>query len=1001
MSKKNIANKAQKFAVILGGLGLLFMVGGVTSAFFNYTRTGNENVVKTGNIEFNFTENVLHLENVFPINSSDVLTDQNNVGVSTVNIQGNTSYNGGIEYLVSVASGENLILNGQSIPVSVNIDTTQDTNKTIGSNDTDYFDNRGGSTSIYKVLAKDTIAAGEKLLVGYIAPNEEINGKITLRVYFDESKIGVSDTYYGGETPRSFGEGKVVLTTEEWNALQDSPIIFKIKVEANEGIWVENEVLSITPMITRINAGSNNSDDNYLTLTTNNANVVNEDNKMVWVNNIEYNDETNLGVSRFTVKVDKDFIKDEDTYYDITINYLDEGEGNILLQSSSTANNARNYLGYGYSNYVEDYPIWSERTFYIKNLTYSLTNTGTWKNVTFNVTNEFFEKDIDNYMHLYFGKDVRKNGEPTTIKVSQITVTKRMFKIDSIDQNNRHIVGNIYNVNNFGMGFSVKNVSGGNTEAKITYEVLDIDDKLLAKKVVDNVLFTEGEVKNYYLDNVNKNGVFTLVVKVDYGEYVEIEKIKFSRMIDDLSTVKNNFLGLTAHLNYGGWYNENVVNDSLDIIGKLGFGNIRQGVNDRFVRNDLQSGDFTNTLGRYEETFDTITNSSFTVLPIVWDTYTNIATDGNGIITDASLEDLKNELIEYYLKFATKYKNKLVYYEMPGEWNQKSFMTPEKYAYLVVEVSKRIKEVDTDAKIVAISSFDDIWCDNQGCSYYTRAESNHQEFQTNSWFARVFDTKWEDQNNVEHDFLYYIDFISLDFYPYTFSNSIMDNYYFERIDGVRKIINHYNTLGKDIPIILTETGFHTGENGATEKSQAINLVEIIVFALANKGNKQINGSNFVSYNFDRVYIYSLQDEAQNNKYGESNYGIVNFYRDNKIKPFTRDVEMSAKASYVAINMVNYLLNNSNLVDTNERLVSDKSAGDAYLYYRFADANKNTIVVWNNGGTRNISLNLPDLNGKELVIYDMYGNIIKTFVNNSNNISVNISEEPVYIVANNS
>ena len=58
-----------------------------------------------------------------------------------------------------------------------------------------------------------------------------------------QEKILISDTYDGTEsdnmgTPNSMAQGKTVLTTSEWNALKTSGISFKVKVEANEGIWV-------------------------------------------------------------------------------------------------------------------------------------------------------------------------------------------------------------------------------------------------------------------------------------------------------------------------------------------------------------------------------------------------------------------------------------------------------------------------------------------------------------------------------------------------------------------------------------------------------------------------------------------------------------------------------------------------------------------------------------------------------------------------------------------
>ena len=69
--------------------------------------------------------------------------------------------------------------------------------------------------------------------------NEDLTSvQITLLV-----NAGLVEEYTNG-TPSSFGEGRVVLTTDEWNSLQTNGVSFQIKVESQEGTWVE-EINSI------------------------------------------------------------------------------------------------------------------------------------------------------------------------------------------------------------------------------------------------------------------------------------------------------------------------------------------------------------------------------------------------------------------------------------------------------------------------------------------------------------------------------------------------------------------------------------------------------------------------------------------------------------------------------------------------------------------------------------------------------------------------------------
>ena len=88
------------------------------------------------------------------------------------------------------------------------------------------------------------------ILVGYIKPDSVgVNGSINITAYIDTNNVAISDTVSRidngnliyGETSGEWIAGREVITTEEWNALSSTPLSFKVKVEANEGIWVEEE----------------------------------------------------------------------------------------------------------------------------------------------------------------------------------------------------------------------------------------------------------------------------------------------------------------------------------------------------------------------------------------------------------------------------------------------------------------------------------------------------------------------------------------------------------------------------------------------------------------------------------------------------------------------------------------------------------------------------------------------------------------------------------------
>ncbi len=247
-----INSKKQMF-IVIAVFTLILLLGTTTYAFFNYTRTGASNTIKVGRISFNTNQTrTINLTNVFPIDSSKVATDTENVGKVEITIVGDTDYTGGIEYLVSSEDAHLTVTRGQKrviVPIGVNVDVTN-----LGEEKEDYFTAREDKdATMYKKIVGNTITGNQMLLVGYIKPNttsgtiEGINGKVSITAYLNKDLISISDTYDGTEsdtngTTYNWVNNRVNLTTSEWNSLQSAGLSFKVKVEANEGIWVTGSV---------------------------------------------------------------------------------------------------------------------------------------------------------------------------------------------------------------------------------------------------------------------------------------------------------------------------------------------------------------------------------------------------------------------------------------------------------------------------------------------------------------------------------------------------------------------------------------------------------------------------------------------------------------------------------------------------------------------------------------------------------------------------------------
>ena len=230
---------------------LIVVTVGVSYSFYNYTKTGNLNNVRTGSMNFNAEQGVeVTLSDLFPITASGEITPETpGVGSVTVHVTGDTNYDKGIEYRVKTVnvSGSN----GTNLPISVNISySANGTGKTIGQETDDYFADRGDSNSVYQLLTTDTISENGDLVMGYIAPGETgIDGNITIMAYLDAGNIAITDTHpeeltdtnndgYIDGTDDTWVDGRTVFTTEEWNQLSSSGVSFQIKVEANEGLWI-------------------------------------------------------------------------------------------------------------------------------------------------------------------------------------------------------------------------------------------------------------------------------------------------------------------------------------------------------------------------------------------------------------------------------------------------------------------------------------------------------------------------------------------------------------------------------------------------------------------------------------------------------------------------------------------------------------------------------------------------------------------------------------------
>ena len=181
-------NKKRRYMFIAGPMVLFIALLGFTYAFFNYTRTGQANTIRTGQINFLTTQGTT-------IN----LTEVGNNNVMTLRIEGDTTYSGGEEFEITFESVNNTIgtsPNEVTIPINYIATYTPTTSgENIGNAAvSNYFSERGSTNTVYELTETGVIETGKQVLVGFIPANGDIDGTLTIKAYLDSSNIAIN--YY-------------------------------------------------------------------------------------------------------------------------------------------------------------------------------------------------------------------------------------------------------------------------------------------------------------------------------------------------------------------------------------------------------------------------------------------------------------------------------------------------------------------------------------------------------------------------------------------------------------------------------------------------------------------------------------------------------------------------------------------------------------------------------------------------------------------------------------
>ena len=188
-------NKSIVIVFVLIFLGMVCLLIGMTYSFFNYTRTGLNNNIGTGRINFNTSQSdTLNITNLFPMTEVDA--GNANLDEVTISITGDTTYADGEEFEVTLVDINNT-LNGKRIPINYIATYTANTGGTIGTSNNDYWDDRNDKdANIYLLNSTGNVVEDAQVLVGYIDNGQTgINGTLSIKAYIDADKVAITDTY--------------------------------------------------------------------------------------------------------------------------------------------------------------------------------------------------------------------------------------------------------------------------------------------------------------------------------------------------------------------------------------------------------------------------------------------------------------------------------------------------------------------------------------------------------------------------------------------------------------------------------------------------------------------------------------------------------------------------------------------------------------------------------------------------------------------------------------
>ena len=253
----NQSNSSKQVLLSVIGVAILVVaVVGVSFAFFNYTRTGAQNTVNTGKINFQSTQSAdpVQVSNLFPLTSAPADATNGLTGYDAasanfarilVTITGETTWAAGLDYQISAVQA-NLTVGDSATPLPLKVHVYEDpgyskTGVLTTAGNADTFDTTYGTAANLPAASKTVLGTGH--IAGtdtYAGNGSRYTRHIIIDAYILADDIAITDT---PTESTAWVAGRTRYSTAQWNALSTAGgAKFKILVESSEtgGSYVAN-----------------------------------------------------------------------------------------------------------------------------------------------------------------------------------------------------------------------------------------------------------------------------------------------------------------------------------------------------------------------------------------------------------------------------------------------------------------------------------------------------------------------------------------------------------------------------------------------------------------------------------------------------------------------------------------------------------------------------------------------------------------------------------------